>query len=280
MLSLRRRARPRRQLAAMGCLASLLSAEPLVAERTPTDLEREEFLLHADIGSPRTIDTGVTSPLRATLSRGGITHDAHIQRINTTRRRFRTPKRTYVNFRDSYLFNVAAYRLDRLLDLRMVPVSVERRFRGKKAAVTWWVDDLLMMEVERRERQVRPPDLERWNDQMHQARVFNRLVQNADSNQGNMLITLDWRVWLVDFTRAFRTYHRIEEAELLQRIDRRLLRGLQALNPAALRQETGRYLGAAEHRAVIARRDEILALFEARIAERGEAAVVCDRPGH
>lgn len=35
--------------------------------------------------------------------------------------------RVEYNFRDTWQFNVAAYKLDRLLDLRLVPVTIERR---------------------------------------------------------------------------------------------------------------------------------------------------------
>lgn len=255
-------------------------AAPTLAERTAGDLEREDFLRQAEIGKLRTIEIGVTSSSRATLSLGGVSHDAHIQRIDAHLRRFRTPKRTYANFRDSYKYNIAAYRLDRLLDLNMVPVSVERKVRGDRAAVTWWVDDVLMMEVDRRRDGIHPPDVARWNDQLYQARVLNQLAYNADPNMGNILITTDWRLWLIDFTRAFLSHRRLEDPELLVRIDRRVLEGLRRLSFETLRRETAPYLSQPQMRAVMARRDAILEVFAARIAADGEAAVVCDLPGH
>ena len=44
---------------------------------------------------------------------------------------------------------MAAYRLDRLLGLNLVPVSVGRLYRGHTAAFTWWIDDVMMDEGER-----------------------------------------------------------------------------------------------------------------------------------
>ncbi len=274
---------PKPWLALIGaacCLLPVTTAAPLPAERSPTDIERERFLQQARIGDAKIITGGVTAPLRATLSQDGFTHDAHIQKIDETLKRFQTSRRTYANFRDSYKYNIAAYRLDRLLGLNMVPVSVERVYHGKKAAVTWWIDDVLMTDAERYEKEIPPPDLESWNDQKHQARVFNQLICNEDPNLGNFLIGTDWKLWMVDFTRAFRRHKELQEPRLLQRIDRRLYDGLRALDLEALRRETAPHLTRQEMKAILARRDTILEVLAARIAESSEAAVICELPGH
>ncbi len=84
----------------------------------------------------------------------------------------------------------------------------------------------------------------------------------------------------MDFTRSFRRWRRLQEPRLVQRIDRRLYDGLRALEPAALERETARFLTGWERKALLARRDRILEILETRIAEHGEAAVICDLPGH
>jgi hypothetical protein len=263
-----------------GCLvAATVGAAPADSQAL-SDSEKEEFLLHAPITSRHSLGVGITESERATLSDGTLTHDAHIQTIDTTYRRYKTRRRTYVNLSDSYKFNIAAYRLDRLLDLSMVPVSVERSVAGKRAAVTWWVDDVLLSPGDPLSKTLGPPDIEDWNDQMHQARVFTQLIYNTDPNLGNFLITTDFRVRMVDFTRAFRTDKRLQEPELIQRIDRRVYNGLLALTPETLARETKDYLTGPEMRAVIARRDRLVDLLETRIAAQGEAAVICDLPGH
>ena len=89
---------------------------------------------------------GVTGTLRATLSDGTITHDASIQTIDESMREFRSNRGTEFNFVDSWRYNVAAYRLDRLLEIGMTPPSVERNYQNKPGAFTWWVDDVLMDE--------------------------------------------------------------------------------------------------------------------------------------
>ncbi len=245
-----------------------------------SDAAIEAFLLGARIVDQETIEVGVTRSRRATLTDGRLTHDAQIQTIDEFHGRLRTPKRTYANFRDSYKFNIAAYRLDRLLGLNMVPVSVARKVGGREAAVTWWVDDVAMMELERHEQRIAPPDPPDWSDQKHQARVFNQLIYNADPNLGNFLITTDWKLWLIDFTRAFRPYAQLEQPELLIRIDRRLYRGLRDLDAERVRRELGDYLTRAEIQTLLVRREKLLEHFATRVGELGEAVVVCDRPGH
>ena len=39
--------------------------------------------------------------------------------------------------------------------------------------------------------------------QLQVVRVFDELIQNRDRNQGNILWTSDWKMWLIDHTRAF-----------------------------------------------------------------------------
>ena len=94
----------------------------------------------------------------------------------------------------------------------MVPVSVERKTEGKKGAFTWWVDDV-MTEKERREQGIVATDEQKWNGQASQARIFNELVYNTDANPGNSLITEEWKLVLIDFSRAFRTNKKLRVPE-------------------------------------------------------------------
>lgn len=127
-----------------------VSAEnPAPSAASPSDAEKEQFLLTAKIVKSKRLDIGVTGSLRATLSDGKVTHDAHIQTVNVRKRKHESAAGVEYAFRDSFKFNIAAYRLDRLIGLGMVPVSVEREFKGEPAAFTWWVDDVMMMEKDR-----------------------------------------------------------------------------------------------------------------------------------
>ena len=237
--------------------------------------QMEQFLLHAKIVQMRSAQGGITNTQRATLSDGVITHDAQIQTIDQAQPIFR-PARGLpeFNFTDSYRFNVAGYRLALLLDLDNVPMSVERVVDGRKAAVTWWIDDVMMDERARVKKQVRSPDSERTAMQLHVMRVFDELIQNRDRNLGNVLWTTDWTMWLIDHTRAFRTGKFLLNPKLLERVERSLLEHMRALTSETVSTAAGGSLTRFEVAALLARRDAIVTHFEARIVERGETAVL------
>ena len=244
------------------------------AERT--DAEKEEFLRTAKVVETSDISIGITRPIRATLEKDGFRHDAQIQRVDEFAHLKDLPSGPQINYRDFWGFNIAAYELDRLLGLGMTPVSVKRKYEGDDAAFTWWIDDVLMMEKERWQKDILPPDKDDWNRQMHRVRVFNELTYNTDPNLGNVLITEDWRIRLIDYTRAFRIQKMIRDKSNLDRIDRDLLAALKRLTLPRLREAMGDVLSKTESEAVIARRDLIVEFFEKRISEKGEAAVLYD----
>ncbi len=269
------RSAPAAILAACSVLAAFATAA-IAGERTPSDLEREEFLRRAEIGHTEIIPVGITKSLRATLTLGDLTHDAHIQIVDTAPQRRQTRQGSFVFFHDSYKYNIVAYRLDRLVGLDMVPVSVERRYRGKQAAVTWWIDGILMTDAERFDNEISPPDVVHWTNQKNHAWVFHQLVANEDPNLGNFLVGEGWRLWLVDFTRAFQAQSSLPEPHRVRQIDRRFYDGLRGLTLEELQRATAPHLSKRQARSLLARRDAILEILAGRIEQLGEAAVIRD----
>ena len=267
----------------------ILSASLLVSpgslfpqlENPPGKLTREqqeEFLQTARIVRTRNIPVGVTNPQRATLSDGRITHDAHVQTVDIRKSVYTTPKRTELNFTDSYKYNIAGYRLDKLLGLGMVPVSVKRKVGRKSAAVTWWINDVLMTEGERQRRKIPTPNPDDWNKQMYRVFVFDELIYNTDRNSGNLLITKDWRIHMIDHTRAFRTHRVLKSPKDMVQCDRKLLAALRGLTYETLAGELRPYLTKSQIKALLARRDLIVEYFDNAVAEKGEQAVLYDLP--
>lgn len=269
-----------RRAALLGVLAivwlvgsvSLLAAQQgaAVALPTLTPAQMEDFLLTARVSNVREVGQGVTGTQRATLSDGRITHDAHIQTVDISKALFEPTRE--VSFRDSYLFNIAGYRIARLLGLDCVPVSVERRVQGRLAAVTWWVDDVLMTEGERQKKQ--SVISTRITGQTPIMRVFDELIANTDRNAGNILWTTDGKMWLIDHTRAFRLGRNLKSPRLLERCERGLLEKMRGLTAETLKREVGNSLKENEIKALLARRDELVKLFEDLIAQRGEDAIL------
>jgi len=234
-------------------------AGPVTSILTPA--EQETFLLEARIIRSRSAPGGITGSRRVTLTNGVLTHDAHVQSIEEARRTFQGARGVELNFRDSWRYNVAAYRLSVLLGLDMVPVTVQRHYDRGPAAFTWWVDDVLMDEGTRLKRKVRAPDTRTWNQQMYVVRVFDQLIYNVDRNVGNLLITSDWRVWMIDHTRAFRWHRTLRAVGDLKGCDRTLLARLEALDKATLERELSSWLDLPEMAGLLARRDAIVQFF-------------------
>ena len=237
--------------------------------------EMEAFLKTARVGTQHEIPVGVTVPSRATLDNGTLRHDASIQTVDIHAPTYQTPRGTELNFRDSWKFNVAGYELAKLLELNMVPPYVERRIGGGPASLSWWIDDA-MMERDRVRKSLTPPDLTRWNAEMHAARLFHELIADSDFNMTNTLIAPGWRVWMIDFTRAFRLVKALQYPNEVRVVDRKLLANLRALNRDQLQQRLGRWLSRPEIDAVLARRDLLVRAVESEIAAKGEAAVLYD----
>lgn len=260
-------------------LLSALVCVPLAAQVADTPqlsrAEQDSFLLNAQVVKSERLSQGITGSHRATLSDGRITHDAHIQSIDEFSPRKKTDRGFETNFRDSYKFNIAAYRLDKLLGLNMVPVSVERKVGSKMAAVTWWVDDVLMQEKDRYLKRIDPPDTDAWNRQMYQARAFGQLVANTDPNLGNFLITKKWKLWTIDFTRGFRSSKDLLDRKQLTCIDPQFHEALKALNEDSVKREIGDLLSDWEMEGLLARREKIVQFFDRKAAEQGPAQAFC-----
>jgi hypothetical protein len=245
----------------------------------PGDAEREAFLLEGEIVSDRPIPEGVTHPRRVTLRRDGLDHDAVIQAHDEYETRKQLEGSVEIDFRDSWRNNVAAYRLDRLLGLGFVPVTVARRYRRQPAAWSWWVDHVLMSERDRFERGVSPPAPLAWVSQVLVVRVFDQLIYNFDRSLENLLIDEDWQVWMIDHTRSFKIFGELrDEKELPDRCERHLLAGLRRLDQPMLAKTMEGLLDGRQIDGLLERRDKIVRFYDDLLSTRGESAVLYELP--
>ena len=237
--------------------------------------EREAFLSNAKVVTGAPADGRPT--WRASLDDGVRTHDASVvteDGSGPTRRNHR--------------FNLAAYELDKMLGLGLVPPSVERQIGGRPAAVIWWVDSIAMSEVDRRRKAIDPPNRESWDRQVQAVRVFDELISNTyrdpapplyfNSVWDNLLITTDWTVWITDHTGAFRTRLGLQDPESLVRCPHSVFGQLRQLNRQQLRQRLQRYLSPQQLDALEVRRALLVKHFDRLVESNGEAAVLYNLP--
>jgi hypothetical protein len=255
-------------------LTLILSAGvPAVAQAT--DVERpeptriwtdryqayEEFLRTAPIERMEEVGQGVTKPERAFFTRGGLAGSAIVKIL---------PRKRQRGFWESYQSEVAAYELDRMLDLGMVPVTVERRIRGDRASVQLWIEDLRLLSKIGAE--VPPRPLE-WARQVRRHWVFDALIANIDRNAGNMAVDASWNLIRIDHSRAF-VKNETPFLDKITAVDRPLYEALKSLDRETLEARLRPWLfGTGSVKDLLERRDRIVEKLETLAAERGEAAV-------
>jgi hypothetical protein len=261
-------------IAAMACVTCRIFAVA-ADEPTLTKEQVKQFLLTAKVVHSEQAKKGITHTTRLTLSDGTITHDASFQPIDEHKAEMKFASGTELNFVDSYKYNIAAYALAELLGMDdMLPVYVERKWGGNTGSLSWWLP-VKMDEEERHKQHLTAPDADAWNNQMYKIRVFDQLVSDSDPNLTNVLIGENWKIWRIDFTRAFRLNTDLTAPEKnLVRCDRQLLEKLKALDANTLTEKTKNYLTKEEVKAVMARRDKIVAFYQKLIAEKGDSAVL------
>ena len=264
--------------------AALWTVVPIAQTAAPavtpvlSDAAIEAFLTKAKVVSLRDIGTGTTRSRRATLSDGTLTHDAHVQVVDEQKTDRASRTVTDRTFLDSYRYNIAAYRLARHVGLRNVPPSVERVVDGSRAAVTWWIDDVLMDEKERKEKNTTGPDPVRTGRLIRVMHIWDELIHNTDRNQGNIIWARDWSLWLIDHTRSFQPIDELMKPGEVIACEASLLTALRGLTEAGISKAVGDSLTRPEIRATLKRRDLIVKQLDALIAKNGEAAVIFKLP--
>jgi len=257
--------------------AVFLTSQRFLAAADEPTLAKEQtkqFLLTAKVVGSRPASKGITHTWRLTLTDGTLTRDANFQPIDEHKSAMKLASGTELNFVDSYKYNIAGYALAELLGMDdMVPVYVERKWKGNPGSMSLYLPSK-MDEAERHKQKLTPPDADAWNNQMYKIRVFDQLISDSDPNLTNVLIGENWKIWRIDFSRAFRLNKEPKDPKDLVRCDRQLLEKLKALDANTLTEKTKPYLTKDEVKAVMARRDKIVQQFQRMIAEKGENEVL------
>ena len=269
----------RRIVSCLGVVAILGAAAwtALAAQETAAVYQgqaAEEFLLKAKIVSTRPMGTGVTRPLRVTLTRDGVTHQAVFKSIDQRKAGVTVfpDGSSDTDFQDSWQTEISAYIVDRIIGLEMVPATVKRPVEGI-GSLQWFVESM-MPEAERLDKKLVAPDAEAWSQQLFKVRLFDQLIANVDRHLNNILVTKEFTLRLIDHSRAFRMNKTLRDPDSLQRFSRSLLEGITKLEKKDLQRRAGEYLTTGQIDRLLQRRDAILDLAKTRVAEKGEAAVL------
>ncbi len=240
-----------------------------------TYAELEAFLASAKITDDEKIEVGVTKPRKVALEHNGVRANAIFRDIDDTQRRVRLSSGEFtMELRDNYAFECAAYELARALSLEVVPPAVLRSQGSKRGSIQIWVENAFMEQDRLRDGR-RPPGAMRFRRQVQTMKAFDFLIANDDRNAGNILYDADWRMWLIDHTRAFqRDLAKTNVVEGITIIEAPLWEALQSWDAAAIELLLDPYLDGRQIEAVNERRDALVTRLQTLIEQRGVGAVV------
>lgn len=238
--------------------------------------EIEEFLKTAEIVKHDKIPDGVTSPTKLYL-KGGEKECCGA---------WKNPKGKQLGFIEGWQYEIAAYEMDKLLGIHMIPPTVERKFRNKSGSLQFWIDNTINEITRvRKKLKIPGPRYSRWVKQKYLQRAFDSLIGNEDRHQRNILYTEDWRTILIDHSRAFRYTWQfriqlifgkngIQGNKPFRTLPRFFVEKVRSLDYETIKATVGPYLTEEEIDSVLKRQVLLLKEIDEMIKERGEDQVL------
>ena len=223
----------------------------------------EAYLRDTEIVSIEELKIGVTHPRRAKFPDGGLVQYMAFKNV---------PPGRASGYWESYKSELAAYAMDQLLGLDMVPPTVEKRVKGDLGAAVMWCSPV--KSFSELKGVPTPPNryISAWFRQLAKAKMFDNLIGNKDPNLGNWLVDPAWNLILIDHTRAFTPdkdlYHKLDH------VDVALWEKMKALTVDSLTPVLSPYMGKAEIKAVVERRDKMAEIIAKLVKDKGEGEVM------
>ncbi len=238
----------------------------------------EELLKTADIIKAEEIGEGVTKPWQLYLKKGEEEFSGC----------WKNPQGVKKGHLEGWQYEIAAYRMDKLLGLNMIPPTVEREFEGKKGSLQLWIEtEFSLLDVMEQGIPLpdKNPEATIFNRGKYLARAFDSLIANDDRTQQNVRYTKDWRVILIDHSRAFRSKKKyqkrllygkrgLKEKKLFRQLPHSFVEKVKALEYDNIKNVVDSYLTDEEINAVLARKKLLLAEIEEIINEMGQDKVL------
>jgi hypothetical protein len=227
--------------------------------------EIENYLKTAKVISTGVIPEGRTRAWDVMLDDGIIKRKARFKHINVAR-----PENLIA---DSYTYEVAAYKLDKLLGIEIMPPIVERKIKNIKGSLQFFIEDCFSLD-EKQRKKIKPPDEERFQDELAQITIFENLTYNKRVIKDVLIHKSDWKVCRVDFSQAFAPTHELFPDFEASRCSKKLYLNLKKLDKETVESKLGDYLYDKEIEALLVRKKLIIEKIEELIEQKDEKTVL------
>ncbi len=219
----------------------------------------EANLKNAEVVRLEDIGTGVTKPRRAYL-RPADPFGSLVWKVLPPGRR--------AGYWESYKSEIAAYELDKLLNLRMIPPAVERQIDGDVGAAVMWVDGPRSV----KQMGGTVPSGPVWGMALRKMLLFDNLIGNPDRNAGNIMVGPPGELILIDHSRAFVTGRDLPNK--VERVDAELWEAVMALTREDLARVLRPWIDDGAIDAILGRRARMAAEVDKLVAKKGRALVI------
>ena len=221
-----------------------------------SDAQVEDFLRTATVKKVGKTREGKTRPYKVELTKDGKMIKGIFKYYDSSANT-RSKRKKFTS--DRYHHEIAAYKLDRMLGIGLVPVTVDRTINGQKGIIQVWIDGLIS-ELDLLENNIPYSGYCDQQSQENFLNAFDYLIANRDRNQSNVLFTQDdMQIWFIDHSRAFGIKAQRTKAlrGLKISVSERFKEALKTLNKDKL--ETIRpWLEAKQIDGILERRDKML----------------------
>jgi hypothetical protein len=219
----------------------------------------EQHLQSAQVTSLEDIGTGVTHPRRAHLTPTSPVESLVFKVLPPGRRN---------GYWESYKSEIAAYELDKLLNMGMVPPAIERRIDGEMGAGVMWIEGIRSV----KQAGGKVPSAPIWGRSVRMMLTFDNLIGNPDRNAGNILLGPPGEMILIDHSRAFITDTKLPQP--IQRVDAQLWGRISTLTRDDLRRALGPWIDDEQIDAMLERRTRMKDAIDRLVKKKGRALVI------
>lgn len=226
----------------------------------------EEFLRTAEVVSIEDIGTGITKPQRVTLRKDGHECRTIFKTVDISGVEPGYTNRLESMFTDRYTYEAAAYRLDRMLGIGLVPVTVTREIDGRVGSVQLWIENAMEMQTAA-DNNIMIGNMDLLLQRLMLMYILDAMIYNVDRNFTNVLVRPERdQLFLIDHSRAFRVVKKLPSLkdERETPVPPSVARELRELEIAEMEAKLGDLLSKRQIRAIDSRRKLLVAELDGR----------------